>query len=611
MPVLRIIYDVDGWAFHRQAVALQKYAPADFEVSLAALSYPKDASRALGETPVDLVFLLAARKAKAVRAVLQQRAWHSKLVVGWAQGVSPAIATLHDLYPQADAWIINNQGCWDAIGRLPGSYMIPNGVDLAAFTLQRPPESRAPKVLWTGSLLYRRLKGYDDLMLPLQKKLRELGIDCELLLVDSYGPDKRSIGEMIEWYNTGTVVVCASEAEGTPNPALEAAACGCTVVSTRVGNMPELIRDDVNGYLVDRTLEALLDRTQAACRNYIRLSTAMLSDIQAWHWEQRSPEFFRVFRDVLDDRQPRREAPRQNLSKAVTVFVTTVGAPTFETCLERLRQQDCSFTLEIIDHVAPMDRAFQRMMDTCRTPYYVQVDEDMLLYPHAVRTLYETIARADPHMAMYAADLYDAHLARCILGVKIFRHDIVRRYPFEAMDSFESVQTARMARDGFPYFTSAPGQTPVAGQTLGLHGVRWTPQLIYERYATLERRRRIYPSQLHWFPPYHARFLQRFLDDPCEENFFALQGVLAGVLASRGGEAAAKDYRRYGALPGFAPLRRFLQELEAPPQSEADHDNNAPEISRSNGSRRNKGARRILTSKRNGTWRGDPRTPGQ
>ena len=48
---------------------------------------------------------------------------------------------------------------------------------------------------------------------------------------------------MAAWYDTGTVYVVASQFEGTPNPALEAASAGCVVVSTPVGNMPELIRD--------------------------------------------------------------------------------------------------------------------------------------------------------------------------------------------------------------------------------------------------------------------------------------------------------------------------------------------------------------------------------
>jgi hypothetical protein len=46
-------------------------------------------------------------------------------------------------------------------------------------------------------------------------------------------------------------------------------------------------------------------------------------------------------------------------------------------------------------------------------------------------------------------------------------------------------------------------------------------------------------------------------------------GVMAGTLASAKGEAGAKDYRGYGALPGFQSLTRFLEEFEQAPSQVA------------------------------------------
>jgi hypothetical protein len=194
----------------------------------------------------------------------------------------------------------------------------------------------------------------------------------------------------------------------------------------------------------------------------------------------------------------------------------------------------------------------------------VQVDEDMLLYPHAVRSLHARIAAADPKVGMFAADLYDVHLERCIIGVKIFRHAIVRAYPFTDADAFETWQVRAFTADGYAAVRAAPGIAPVPGQTLGLHGTHWTAQSIYERYATLQRRRLTNPSQLRWFDAYPSEFLQRCLRDPSEQNFFALMGVIAGTLAARNGMAQAKDYRRYATLPGLHALRAFLAAFEQP-----------------------------------------------
>jgi len=262
-------------------------------------------------------------------------------------------------------------------------------------------------------------------------------------------------------------------------------------------------------------------------------------------------------------------APRVDLSQAVTVFVTTVGAPTYDACMTHLAAQDCRFSLHVIDHVAPMHAAFQRMLDHCRTPYYVQVDEDMLLFPHAVRTLYERIEAAGERVGMFSANLFDEHLRRCIIGVKIFRHAVAVRYPFDRIDAFETDQVSRFEADGYASIKVAAGYEPVAGDTLGLHGTGWTNEAIYERYATLERRRRTDKPKLYWFGEYSQEFLRRFQEEPSEQNFFALMGVIAGHLASRHGGAYAKDFRTYAALPGFAELCQFLVAFDNLPQGVA------------------------------------------
>jgi len=266
---------------------------------MSPLEKEQEAARALGDTSIDLVFLLPASNVEVVNKVLRQRQWRSKLVAGWTAGAPSGLVTFRQLYWDADAWIINNHAFWEMLGGLARTFVIANGVDLEIFKIERLPQLRTPKVLWTGSELHRHLKGYDGFMVPLQGRLRASGIACELLLVDSFGAHKRTPAQMAQWYNSATVLVCASASEGTPNPALEAAACGCTVVSTRVGNMPELIRHDVNGYLVDRNVDSLLRATRDACTNYLRLSAAMQRDIRSWHWGARSADFFDVFREVL------------------------------------------------------------------------------------------------------------------------------------------------------------------------------------------------------------------------------------------------------------------------------------------------------------------------
>ncbi len=254
--------------------------------------------------------------------------------------------------------------------------------------------------------------------------------------------------------------------------------------------------------------------------------------------------------------------PKRDLSAMVTAFVTTVGASTFDLCCQRLAEQDCTFAVEIIDHVAPMSAAFQQMLDRCRTPYYVQVDEDMVLFPHAVGTLHDRIAALSDDVPMYAADLYDTHLRRTILGVKIFRHAIARCYPFGVDDSFEVDQLLRMAEDGYRYVSEPTSKELARGRTLGLHGVEWTPRSLFERCHKLMRRTIERPERMRFFTEYPAEFLRRFQLDPSAENYFALQGVLAAVLRAEGGPAVTKDFREYDEFPGFQELQAAFAQLK-------------------------------------------------
>ena len=55
--------------------------------------------------------------------------------------------------------------------------------------------------------------------------------------------------EVLHWWRRATVGVLSSDNEGMPVCLMEAAACGVSVVATRVGGVPELVRDGATGLL--------------------------------------------------------------------------------------------------------------------------------------------------------------------------------------------------------------------------------------------------------------------------------------------------------------------------------------------------------------------------
>ena len=103
------------------------------------------------------------------------------------------------------------------------------------------------------------------------------------------------IREQIYW--RASCYVCASQSEGTPNPALEALACGVPVISTPVGNMPELLRNGQNGLLVERDVESLAEamrRLQGESLAPWRRA-ARQSILDGWTW----PQKVRRYEDML------------------------------------------------------------------------------------------------------------------------------------------------------------------------------------------------------------------------------------------------------------------------------------------------------------------------
>jgi hypothetical protein len=262
---------------------------------------------------------------------------------------------------------------------------------------------------------------------------------------------------------------------------------------------------------------------------------------------------------------------RPDLSGEVTVFVLTVGAPTFAECMRRLDAQDCRFQRQVIENVAPMDRALQCMLDRCRTRFFVQVDEDMLLYPNAIRFLYARLIESPPNVAILTAHLLDKHAARVLYGVKIYRHEIVRAYPYDAVESCEYNQIRRFTKDGFVDLRLPLEDHLQPSQlTLGEHGSAWTPRSVYERYQTLERKVRRHragapTTSATWVEEHAAFFLKRYLDTGAPLDLYALMGVVAGRLASVEGPGQEKDYRRYDRLPGFDALVRFVEQAALPP----------------------------------------------
>jgi MoaA/NifB/PqqE/SkfB family radical SAM enzyme len=222
------------------------------------------------------------------------------------------------------------------------------------------------------------------------------------------------------------------------------------------------------------------------------------------------------------------EPIKQDLSAQLTVFVISTDEPSITECLLHLERQDCAFTLKRIHNVAPMDRAFQCMLDECTTPVYVQVDADMLLHPWAIRTLYENLMARPPEVSFVCGCLWDLDVTRAIAGVKAYRHDVMKRYPYQSSLSCETNQMARMEADGFKYEMLSGFDGLTQETCFGVHFPSQTPELAFRRWQRLMQKYRRY-SYMGWLSPHPNRIMEKFLASHDPLDNFKMMGMVAGL----------------------------------------------------------------------------------
>jgi MoaA/NifB/PqqE/SkfB family radical SAM enzyme/GT2 family glycosyltransferase len=171
-------------------------------------------------------------------------------------------------------------------------------------------------------------KGVRTILEPAIEELRAEGLPVRLHLADR---QKGSIphDEMPAYYAQLDLYICTSEIEGTPNPVLEAMACGVPVISTDVGVVPQVFGDKQHEFiLAERSiacLKAAIRRLLSEPALFKELSAENLRSIAPWDWSRQIEKFAAFFDTVLTRRAL---ATGEAESKMCTLPFTT---PSIET----------------------------------------------------------------------------------------------------------------------------------------------------------------------------------------------------------------------------------------------------------------------------------------
>jgi Glycosyltransferase len=284
------LYDYKGGAWWHRTRQIQRFLPPVIRMDVLELYTPFE------PPDYDFVMLFEEYLIDAVWFVPPE-----KIIAG--SSTLPLAAKAFEALEQGRCagLVFNSLEMYQSRTGMHNCFCCQNGVDEELFF----PSPAAPATALTACWVGNSLSKYNNKGLELIQEACARA-HVELLYWDqAVSPVSRSQEWLRDYmYHKAHIYICASEYEGTPNPALEALACGLPVISTRVGNMPEIIRDGYNGYLVERSTEDIVAALRSlAGVDFSRLrANARASILDGWTWTQQADKYARMFRQLSERR---------------------------------------------------------------------------------------------------------------------------------------------------------------------------------------------------------------------------------------------------------------------------------------------------------------------
>lgn len=219
-----------------------------------------------------------------------------------------------------------------------------------------------------------------------------------------------------------------------------------------------------------------------------------------------------------------------------TVFILTIDDPVLHLCEHAIQEQTCNnFKLDYIRNIRPFNAAMQEAINRCDTEYFIQVDEDMILYPDAVKIMQDIMDRAPDDVGMLCFHLYDEDRAQNIQGIKIYRLSCFKKLIANDVLTSEMDLLEQLDRTGVKWV--------LCPQVMGRHGVIYSPESIYLRYKSM------YQKDIKAWNTVTLdirRKADTFRQTGDILQLFALLGAAHGIIeAPRAEDKETKDYERY------------------------------------------------------------------
>jgi glycosyltransferase involved in cell wall biosynthesis len=294
-PRVLVLADVPNWAWARKAAALKQHLAGRVHVDVI-FSTDHTAQQRIRAAEHDLFHTFEVVQVGAIPAGWPMTTGITAHVVQTWEAKSPGCVRQwadRSIGFHANSKMLQRE--MEAFLKRPIFY-VPNGVDESFFRRSKPRSSGKMVVGYVARPNPRKGPGI------VEEACKRAGV--ELRPIVRSWKNALTPEQMRDWYQEIHVLAVSSDMDGTPNPALEAAACECAVVSNRIGNMPEFIADGVNGYLTERTVEGLAAALSDLARRPIEVVEQMGRAARAtiladWTWAKKATAYAEMWESCL------------------------------------------------------------------------------------------------------------------------------------------------------------------------------------------------------------------------------------------------------------------------------------------------------------------------
>jgi glycosyltransferase involved in cell wall biosynthesis len=294
-PRVLVVADVPNWAWARKAAALKQHLAGRIEVTVVH-STEQTANGVIRRAAHDLYHTFEVCQVGAIPVGWPMTTGITAHVIKTWELKRPG--SVREWADRAVGFHANSKLLQRELEGFLGRsiYYVPNGVDETFFRRARPRETRK---LVVGYVARPNVRKGPEIV---EEACKRAGVELRAI-VRTWKTALTAV-EMRDWYQDIHVLAVSSDMDGTPNPALEAAACECAVVSNAIGNMPEFISHGANGYLTERTVESLAQHLSF-------LASLPITDVEmmgraaratvlaGWTWRQRSIAYAEMWERCL------------------------------------------------------------------------------------------------------------------------------------------------------------------------------------------------------------------------------------------------------------------------------------------------------------------------